>query len=63
VVLSAGSDAVAGLRELFGGIEFTVVGRVIGEPRLKLANAIDEDVRELRQIHEQAIVRRLAANG
>jgi hypothetical protein len=30
---------------------------------LKVAKVIDEDVRELKQIHEQAIVRRLAANG
>jgi phosphoribosylformylglycinamidine synthase len=63
VVLSAASDEVEALRELFGGVEFTVIGRVIDEPRLRVANAIDLDVRELRQVHEQAILRRLAANG
>jgi phosphoribosylformylglycinamidine synthase subunit PurL len=63
VVLSAAADDVEALRELFGGVEFTVMGRVIDGPRLRIANAIDEDVRELRRIHEQAIVRRLAANG
>src|SRR6185437_15003456 len=63
IVLSAADDEVEKLRALFGGIEFTVIGRVTSEPRLKVAKAIDEDVRELRQIHEQAIARRLAANG
>jgi phosphoribosylformylglycinamidine synthase subunit PurL len=63
VVLSAAASEVEKLRELFGGIEFRVIGRVTIEPRLRVAKAIDEDVHELRQIHEQAIARRLAANG
>jgi phosphoribosylformylglycinamidine (FGAM) synthase-like enzyme len=63
VVLSAPPGEVEKLRGLFGGIEFSVIGRVTVEPRLRVAKAIDEDVRELRQIHEQAIVRRLAADG
>jgi phosphoribosylformylglycinamidine synthase len=63
VVLSAAADDIGALRELFDGVEIAVIGRVIDGPRLRIANAIDEDVRELRQIHEQAIVRRLAANG
>jgi phosphoribosylformylglycinamidine synthase len=63
VVLSAAANEVEKLRELFDGIEFSVIGRVTSEPRLRVAKAIDEDVRELRQIHEQAIARRLAANG
>jgi phosphoribosylformylglycinamidine synthase len=63
VVLSAASDETGALRELFDGVEFTIIGRVIDRPRLRIADAIDEDVRELRQIHQQAIVRRLAANG
>ena len=63
VVLSAAASEVEKLRELFDGIEFSVIGRVTIEPRLRVAKAIDEDVRELRQIHEQAIARRLAANG
>jgi phosphoribosylformylglycinamidine synthase II len=63
VVLSAAASEVKKLRELFGGIEFSVIGRVTSEPRLRVAKAIDEDVHELRQIHEQAIARRLAANG
>ena len=63
VVLSAADDEVEKLRELFGGIEFSAIGRVTSEPRLRVAKAIDEDVHELRQIHEQAIARRLAANG
>jgi len=63
VVLSAAPGEVESLRGLFDGIEFAVIGRVIGEPRLRVAKVIDEDVPELRQIHEQAIARRLAANG
>jgi len=63
VALSAAANEVEKLRELFDGIEFSVIGRVTSEPRLRVAKAIDEDVRELRQIHEQAIARRLAANG
>jgi phosphoribosylformylglycinamidine synthase len=63
VVLSAALDEVEKLRPLFDGIEFSVIGRVIGAPRLKVAEAIDGDVLELRRIHEQAIARRLAANG
>jgi len=61
--LSAALDEVEKLRPLFDGIEFSVIGRVIGAPRLKVAEAIDGDVLELRRIHEQAIARRLAANG
>jgi phosphoribosylformylglycinamidine synthase subunit PurL len=63
VVLSAAHDEVGKLRELFDDLELTVVGRVSSAPRLRVAKAIDEDVSELRQIHEQAIARRLAANG
>jgi len=63
VVLSAAANEVEKLRELFDGIEFSVIGRVTSEPRLSVEKSIDEDVRELRQIHEQAIARRLAANG
>ena len=63
VVLSVEAGEIEKLRGLFGGIEFTVIGRVAEAARLKVAKVIDEDVRELKQIHEQAIVRRLAANG
>jgi phosphoribosylformylglycinamidine synthase len=68
VVISAASENVERLRGLFGGIEFMLVGRVTGEPRLRIANALDEnaldeDVRELKRIYERAIERRLAANG
>jgi phosphoribosylformylglycinamidine synthase II len=63
VVLSAAADEVEKLRELFGGLEFGVIGHATSEPRLKLVKAIDEDVRELMRIHEQAIARRLAAHA
>jgi phosphoribosylformylglycinamidine synthase subunit PurL len=63
VVLSAADDEVEKLRELFSGIEFVAIGRVTSAARVRIVEAIDEDVQELRQIHEQAIARRLAANG
>ncbi|MGH7913740.1 MAG: AIR synthase related protein, partial [Candidatus Binataceae bacterium] len=63
VVLSSAEDEIGKLRELFGRIEFIVIGRVISQPRLRIAGAVDEDVRELREIHEQAIARRLTADG
>jgi len=63
VLISAGADKMEELRGLFGGIEFNVIGRVMDEPRLRIVNTIDEDVGELRQIHEQAISRRLAAHA
>jgi hypothetical protein len=63
VVLSAAAGEIEKLRGLFEEIEFTVIGRVADEPRLRIAKVIDDDVRELLKIHEQAIVRRLAANG
>jgi hypothetical protein len=42
-------------------LEFSVVGKVIADPRLKNDNAIDEDVSELQRIYEDAIPRRLSS--
>ena len=51
----------SGVEKVFAGrgLEFAVVGRVIADPRLKIGNAIDDDVSELQRIYEDAIPRRL----
>jgi phosphoribosylformylglycinamidine synthase len=61
VILSVASDDVARVEKLFAGrgLEFAVVGKVIADPRLKIGNAIDDDVSELQRIYEDAIPRRL----
>jgi phosphoribosylformylglycinamidine synthase II len=62
VVLSMPKENVAALEQLFAGreIDFSVIGRVTSEHRLKIVNVIDEDVSELMRIYENAIPRRLA---
>src|SRR5713101_7534061 len=62
VVLSMPEENVAQVEQLFAGhgIEFTVIGSVTSEHRLKIVNVIDEDVSELMRIYENAIPRRLA---
>ncbi len=62
VVLSAAPENVARLRDLFPELECRVVGRVVAEPGLRFASLIDEDLRELRRIYEQAIPKRLDAH-
>ncbi|HWJ39477.1 MAG TPA: phosphoribosylformylglycinamidine synthase subunit PurL, partial [Candidatus Limnocylindrales bacterium] len=61
VILSIAQDDVARVEKLFAGrgLEFAVVGKVIADPRLKIGNAIDDDVSELQRIYEDAIPRRL----
>src|SRR5260370_2045608 len=64
VVLSMAEDDIARVEQLFAGreigIDFATIGRVTSEPRLKIGEAIDEDVTELMRIYENAIPRRLA---
>jgi phosphoribosylformylglycinamidine synthase II len=61
VVISANGGAAAALARNFEsrGVECRVIGRVGAEPRLRIAGAIDEDVRELKRIYEAAIPARL----
>jgi len=63
VVITVPPDHSEKLRDLFGDMECRILGHVTDEPRLRIGNALDEDVRELKLIHERAIERRLAANG
>lgn len=60
VVLSAAPGNLTRVRELFAGLECRVIGRVIAEPRLRIGSLIDEDVRDLGRIYEQAIPKRLS---
>jgi phosphoribosylformylglycinamidine synthase len=65
VILSIAPGDAARVESLFAGrgLEFAVIGRVIADPRLRIAAAdnlgLDEDVAELRQVYEDAIPRRL----
>ncbi|HZC46859.1 MAG TPA: phosphoribosylformylglycinamidine synthase subunit PurL, partial [Candidatus Acidoferrum sp.] len=60
VILSIGVSDVARVEKLFAGrgLDFTVVGKVIAEPRLKIGS-LDESVAGLQRIYEDAIPRRL----
>ena len=61
VILSIAAADVTIVEKLFAGrgLEFAVIGKVIADPRLKIARAIDEEVSELQRIYEDAIPRRL----
>jgi phosphoribosylformylglycinamidine synthase subunit PurL len=61
VVISADGSVVAALEREFRSrsIECSVIGRVTAEPRLTIAGTVDEDVRELKRIYEEAIPARL----
>jgi len=63
VILSIAPGDVTRVEKLFAGrgLEFAVIGKVIADPRLKIGNAIDEDVSELQRIYEDAIPRRLSS--
>ena len=65
VVLSVrGDDDLARAEKMFSGrgLEFSVIGRVVDEPKLRVAGVVDEDVRELRALYEDALPRRLKAS-
>ena len=61
VVLSVANDDVAAVKQLFAarGLQFESIGRVTDVPRLRFAPVLDEDVRELMRIYDDAIPRRL----
>ncbi len=63
VVMSVAPENVARVKELFPGLECAVIGRVIAEPKLRIAALIDDDVGELQRIYEQAIPRRQFRSG
>jgi phosphoribosylformylglycinamidine synthase subunit PurL len=65
VVLSVrGDDDLARAEKMFSGrgLEFSVIGRVVDEPKLRVAGVVDEDVRALRALYEDALPRRLKAS-
>jgi phosphoribosylformylglycinamidine synthase len=61
VILSVTEADLGRVEQLFTGhgLEFESIGRVTAEPLLKIVRIINEDVRELMQIYEDAIPRRL----
>ena len=66
VVMSIKEGSLDRARQLYAGagIEFSVIGRVTGEPRLKISPSImDEEIGELLRIYEEAIPRRLKGGG
>jgi len=62
VVLSVAPEHVARVAELFSGLACGVIGRVTAEPKLRIAALIDDEIRELRRIYEQAIPNRLGGH-
>jgi phosphoribosylformylglycinamidine synthase len=61
VIISADARNVEDIREIFRPLEMTVLGRVTAEPRLRIGPAIDEDVKHLMQLYEEALPRRLGS--
>jgi phosphoribosylformylglycinamidine synthase subunit PurL len=65
VVLSLRRDGdLARAEKMFSGrgLEFSVIGRVVDEPKLRVADVIDQDVHDLRALYEDALPRRLKAS-
>jgi phosphoribosylformylglycinamidine synthase subunit PurL len=62
VIISTAATHVDELKSVFAPLEVRVLGHVTGEPRLRIAPAIDEVVNELMQIYEDALPRRLNSN-
>ncbi|HVN63671.1 MAG TPA: phosphoribosylformylglycinamidine synthase subunit PurL, partial [Candidatus Binataceae bacterium] len=63
VVLSFTEGNLGPVAELFSKLEFSVIGKVTGEPRLRISEALDEDVDDLLRVYEEAIPRRLKTGG
>jgi phosphoribosylformylglycinamidine synthase subunit PurL len=59
VIFSVAPENVERVEGLFSRAQCREIGRVVSEPRIRVGSIIDEDLRELRRIWEQAIPRRL----
>jgi phosphoribosylformylglycinamidine synthase II len=57
IILTAKEAEVPQVTRMFidGGIECRVIGKVLGEPRLRIASSIEQDIRELNRIFEGAL--------
>ena len=62
IIISAEAQHLDELKQLFEPIKVSVLGRVTETPRLRIAPEIDEDVKELLRIYEEALPRRLSPN-
>ncbi|HTT77145.1 MAG TPA: phosphoribosylformylglycinamidine synthase subunit PurL [Candidatus Binataceae bacterium] len=66
VILSASSEALTALRQIFFPLQVQILGQVTNEPRLRIGfggadgHLIDEDVRDLKRLYEEALPGRLS---
>ncbi len=60
VVISAPAENIEVLHQVFAPLEVIAIGRVTLAPRLKIRDAIDEDVATLQHLYEEGLSGRLA---
>lgn len=61
VIISAPTDRIEAIGKLFSPLEVCSIGRVSDRARLRIDSLIDEDVRSLMGVHEEALAGRLGA--
>jgi phosphoribosylformylglycinamidine synthase II len=61
VIISAPAKNIEVISKLFRPLEVRQIGHVSGSPRLKIGTLVDEDVRELMRLYEEALPGRLDA--
>jgi phosphoribosylformylglycinamidine synthase subunit PurL len=61
VIISAPSDRIQAIGKLFSPLEIRPIGRVSDRTRLRIDSLIDEDVRGLMAVYEEALAGRLGA--
>jgi phosphoribosylformylglycinamidine synthase len=62
VIISAPQDNIEIIRKTFVPLEVRLIGLVNESTRLRIAGLIDEDVRDLKRLYEEALPGRLGAN-
>jgi phosphoribosylformylglycinamidine synthase subunit PurL len=62
VIISAPRDNIEIIRKTFVPLEVRLIGLVNESTRLRIAGLIDEDVRDLKRLYEEALPGRLGAN-
>ena len=61
VIISAPRDRIETIGKVFSPLEVRLIGRVSDGTRLRIGSLIDEDVRDLMGVYEEALARRLGA--
>jgi phosphoribosylformylglycinamidine synthase len=59
VIISTPARCLEELRRVFEPLMVTVLGRVTTNPRLRIAPAVDEDIKALRLLYEEALAKEL----